>query len=47
MTSQSDYLAIHRVYKTTHVSELAGIIDGVRVRLVELVAELRAGRSTA
>lgn len=43
MTSQSEYSAIHRIYKTTHVSELAGIIDGVRVRLVELVAELRAG----
>lgn len=43
MTSMSDYSAIHRVYKTTHVSELLGIVDAVRVRLVELVAELRAG----
>jgi len=43
MTSQADNSAVHRVYKTTHVSELAGIVDGVRVRLVELVAELRAG----
>ncbi len=42
MTAETDFSTVHRIYKTTHVSELLGIVDAVRVRLVELVAELRA-----
>jgi hypothetical protein len=43
MTSQVEFTSIDRIYKTTHVTELEGIVDAVRVRLVELVSELRAG----
>jgi AbiTii len=37
------YSVIHRIYKVTDVSELVGIVEHVRLRLTELMAELRAG----
>jgi hypothetical protein len=40
---RGEYTTIQRIYKTTHVTELVGIVDQVRVRLTELIAELRAG----
>lgn len=40
---RGDFTTIQRIYKTTHVTELVGIVEQVRVRLTELIAELRAG----
>ncbi len=42
-----NYSAIHRLYWQVHISVLAGVLDSVRVKLVELVAELRAGQDNS
>jgi len=39
-----NYSEISRLYWQVHVSVLVGVLDSIRVKLVELVAEIRAGQ---